>query len=138
MDQSVVARKRLRLMLLLLTLWDTIIGVYAVFFAHHLQQVVNFVPQPEPLFIRGVGVYWLFAAYFQFLGYRNPEKNLLAVQLSIVFRLSAAAIDFCEVVFLLGTPVYHFHYLLAFFVVMNCIIAYLTIGFLKKMNLKWI
>lgn len=130
------ARKWLRTLLLLLVIWDLAIGLYAVFFAGHMQTVIRFAPRPEPLFIRGVGVYWLFAAYFQYLGYRDPEKNLVALHLSVVFRLSAAAIDFAEVFFLLGRPFYSFHYLLLFFVVMNCLIASAIIRFTKKMNLK--
>ena len=138
MEEKENARRRLRVLLAVLALWDLGIGVYAVFLAKHLQQVILFAPQSEPLFIRGVGVYWLFAAYFQFLGFRNPEKNLVAVQLSIIFRLSAAVVDFAEVFFLLERPFYFFHYLLMFFVVMNCLIACLTARLLKKMNLKWI
>ena len=138
MEQKEVARKRLRLLLAVLFFWDIGIGVYAIFFAKHFQQFILFTPQYEPLFIRGVGVYWLFAAYIQFLGFKNPEKNIIAVQLSIVFRLSAAVIDFIEVFFLLGKPIYFFHYLLVFFVFMNCLIAYLTISCLRRMNLKWI
>ena len=138
MEDNEAIRKRLRLLLLMLVFWDMGIGVYAVFFAKHFQQFILFTPQSEPLFIRGVGVYWLFAAYFQFLGFRNPEKYLVAVQLSIIFRLSAAIIDFIEVFFLLGRSFYFFHYLLIFFIFMNCIIVYLTVRFLKKMNQKWI
>lgn len=132
------ARKYLRLLLAILVLWDIGIGLYSIFFAKHFQQIILFTPQSEPLFIRGVGMYWLFAAYIQFLGFKNPEKNLLAVQLSIVFRLSAAVIDFIEALFLLERPFYFFHYLLIFFVFMNCLIAYLTSHCLRKMQLKLI
>ena len=138
MEEYKVIRKRLRLLLLILVFWDLGIGIYAVFFAKHFQELILFTPRSEPLFMRGVGVYWLFAAYFQFLGFRNPEKYLVAVQLSIIFRLSAAIIDFIEVFFLLDSPFYFFHYLLIFFVVMNCLIAYVTVRFLKKLNLRWI
>lgn len=138
MDDENAARRYLRLLLGILVLWDIGIGLYAVLFAKHLQQLILFTPQNEPLFIRGVGVYWLFAGYIQFLGLIKPEKNILAVQLSIVFRLSAAMIDFIEAFFLLKQPFYFFHYLLIFFVFMNCLIAYLTAYFLRKMKLKWI
>ncbi len=138
MKEKDTARKRLRLLLALMALWDLVIGVYAVFGAHHLQQMVQFTPQSEPLFIRGVGVYWLFAAYLQLLGFRDPEKNLVAVQLTIVFRLSAALIDMVEVLFLLDRPFYFFHYMLLFFVVINLIVAYLTARFLRRMKFKWI
>ncbi len=138
MAEQTAARKRLRLLLGALVVWDLAIGLYAVFFAGHFQELVRFVPQPEPLFVRGVGVYWLFAAYFQFLGARNPERFVTAVQLSIVFRLSAALFDSAEALVLLGQPWYFFHYLLLFFVVMNCVIAFITARLLKQMELKWI
>ena len=137
-DKKKTARKYLRLLLGALVLWDLGIGVYAVIWAKHFQELVLFAPRAEPLFIRGVGVYWLFAAYLQFLGFRNPEKNVVAVQLSIIFRLSAAVIDFIEAFFLLERPFYFFHYLLMFFVLMNCLIAWLTARCLKRMDLKWI
>lgn len=138
MNEKETARKYLRILLGLLVFWDLGLGVYTVFFAKHFQQFIMFTPQSEPMFIRGVGVYWLFAAYIQFLGCIKPEKNLLAVQLSIIFRLSAAVIDFFEVFFLLARPFYFLHYLLIFFILMNCLIAYLTARFLRNMNLKWI
>ncbi|NIP22559.1 MAG: hypothetical protein GWN67_19970 [Phycisphaerae bacterium] len=137
-EKKRVARKYLRLLLGALVLWDLGIGIYAVFLAKHFQEFILFTPRVEPLFIRGVGMYWLFAAYLQFLGFRNPEKNVVAVQLSIIFRLSAAVIDFIEAFFLLERPFYFFHYLLMLFVLMNCLIAYLTARCLRKMDLKWI
>lgn len=137
MDKTQSACRNLRFMLALLVLWDFGIGGYAVGFAEHMQQVIRFVPQPEPLFIRGVGVYWLFAAFFQYLGWRDPRKFLVAVQLSIVFRLSAAVIDCFEALVLLPKPFYFFHWTLLFFVVMNCLIAYLTARWLKGMGLNW-
>ena len=132
------AQRNLRFMLGLLVLWDLGIGIYAVGFADHMQRVLMFAERAEPLFMRGVGVYWLFASFFQFLGWRNPRKFLLAVQLSIVFRLSAAVIDTIEALFLLPKPFYFFHWTLLFFVLMNLLIAYLTIRWLRKMELPWI
>jgi hypothetical protein len=75
MEENEIARKHLRLLLLMMVLWDLGIGVYAVFFAKHFQQVILFTPQSEPLFVRGVGVYWLFAAYIQFLGFKKIQKK---------------------------------------------------------------
>lgn len=133
-----VATKRLRFLLGVLVLWDLGLGLYAVLFAGHFQDLIRFDCRPEPLFIRGVGLYWLFAAYLQFLGFRDPIKFVTAVQLSIVFRLSAAAIDSAEAIFLLPRPFYFFHYLLLFFVAMNCLIALLTARMLRRMGLRWI
>lgn len=138
MGETITARKRLRWLLGLLVAWDLILGLYAVFFAGHFQELVRFVPRPEPLFIRGVGLYWLFAAYFQFLGARDPVRFVTAVQLSIVFRVSAGLLDSVEALVLLGQPWYFFHYLLLFFVVMNFAIAYATGRWLQGMGLKWI
>lgn len=132
------AQRNLRFMLALLVLWDLGIGIYAVGFADHMQHVLMFAERAEPLFMRGVGVYWLFASFFQFLGWRNPRKFLLAIQLSIVFRLSAAVIDTIEALFLLPKPFYFFHWTLLFFVLMNLLIAYLTVRWLRKMELPWI
>jgi hypothetical protein len=55
-EEKEIARKRLRL---LLALWDLGIGVYAVFWAKDFQQIFLFAPRIEPLFIRGVRLYWL-------------------------------------------------------------------------------
>jgi hypothetical protein len=129
------AEKLLKLLLGSLVFWDLGLGIYAVFFAKHFEAWVQFAPQYEPLFIRGVGMYWLFAAWFQFLGARDPRKYLVAVQLEIVFRSSAILIDTAEIV-LLQRPVYFFHYMLGFFVLMNFLIAVSTATLLKRMGLK--
>lgn len=136
-DTQAKAEKLLKLLLGTLIFWDLGLGIYAVVFAKHFETLVQFTPQYEPLFIRGVGMYWLFAAWFQFLGSRNPRKYLVAVQLSIWFRTSAIFIDSAEI-YLLQRPFYFFHYMLAFFVLMNFLIAVSSATLLKRMGLKWI
>ncbi len=136
-ETQVKAERLLKLLLGTLIFWDFGLGIYAVFFAKHFEAWVEFAPQYEPLFIRGVGMYWLFAAWFQFLGSRNPRKYLVAVQLSIVFRTSAIFIDSAEI-YLLQRPFYFFHYMLAFFVLMNFLIATSAATLLKRMGLRWI
>jgi hypothetical protein len=138
MTEYNMVRKRLRILMALMVIWDLVIGVYAVFWGKHMQSLLGLDSGIEPMFLRGVGVYWLFASYMQFLGCRNPEKFLVAIQLSIIFRLSAALFDSIEVLFLLPKPFTWVHYLLGAFVVCNIIIACITIHFLKRMNLKWI
>lgn len=131
------AERLLKLLLGTLIFWDLGLGLYAVVFAKHFESWVQFAPQYEPLFIRGVGMYWLFAAWFQFLGSRNPRKFVVAVQLATWFRASAICIDSAEL-YLLQRPWYFFHSLLAFFVVMNLLIAVSQATLLKRMGLKWI
>lgn len=138
MQERDIIVTRMRVLLAILVLWDVALGCYAVFAARHFQRVILFDPQTEPLFIRGVGLYWLFAAYVQFLGFRSPTRNVLAVQLAIVFRLSAALIDSVEALALLPGPFYFFHYLLLFFVVMNVLIAVVLARWLRRLGLQWI
>ncbi len=136
-DPKAKAEKLLKLLLGTLVFWDLGLGIYAVVFAKHFEAFVQFAPQYEPLFIRGVGMYWLFAAWFQFLGSRNPRKYLVAVQLAIWFRTSAIFIDSAEL-YLLQRPWYLFHSMLAFFVLMNFLIAVSAATLLKRMGLPWI
>lgn len=132
------AEKWLRWLLLLLVLWDFGLAIYAIGFPHHVLELGRFEPQTEPMWTRGVGLYWGFAGWIQLLAWRSPRRYLVAVQLAIVFRLSAAVIDLIEIVWLLPRPVFYFHYLLAFFVVANLVIAFAEARLLKAMNLKWI
>jgi hypothetical protein len=136
-DRMEKAEKLLKLLMGTLIFWDFGLGVYAVFFAKNFETWIRFTPQYEPLFIRGVGMYWLFAAWFQFLGSRNPRKYLVAVQLAIFFRTSAIFIDSAEI-YLLQRPWYFFHSMLAFFILMNFLIAVSEATLLKRMGLKWI
>lgn len=138
MMNAAKAERWLRILLGLLVFWDVGLAIYAIGFPHHFENIIHFVPRPEPLFIRGVGVYWLFAGWMQLLGWRNPRQYLTAVQLTIIFRLSAAVIDSCEVIFLLPSPMYFLHYLFIFFIIINIIIAGATITFLRKMDLPWV
>ncbi|MBZ5510994.1 MAG: hypothetical protein LAN70_07460 [Acidobacteriia bacterium] len=126
----------MKILLVILVLWDLGLSVCAIGFAPQLDAFIRFPPQPEPLFTRGVGVYWLFAAYIQLLGFLNPRKFVVALQLAIIFRLSAAVIDTVEVVFLLPRPFYFFHYTLLFFVCMNVLIAILLSHFMNRLQLR--
>lgn len=132
------AEKWLRICLFVLVLWDVGLAIYAIGFPHHLQSTGGFEPQTEPLWTRGVGVYWGFAGWMQLLGWRDPRRYLVAIQLAIVFRLSAAVIDTVEVVALLPGPWFWFHYLLLFFVVMNLVIAWTLVYLLRRLGLPWI
>lgn len=138
MRSESTATRWLRILMGVLVLWDLGLGIWAVLFTGHFEELIRFDSRPEPLFVRGVGLYWLFAAYMQWLGFRDPIRFVTAVQLTIVFRLSAAVIDTAEAVFLLPRPLYFFHYLLLFFVAMNCLIAFATARLLREVGLPWI
>jgi hypothetical protein len=132
------AERVLRWVLFLLVFWDVGLAIYAIGFPDHLQETGRFEPQTEPLWTRGVGVYWGFAGWMQLLGAANPRRYLVAVQLTIVFRSSAAVIDTFEALVLLPRPMFWFHGLLLFFVVMNVLIAGTTVALLRRMGLPWI
>lgn len=128
----------LRRLLFVLVLWDFGLAVYAIGFPHHVLELGRFEPQTEPMWTRGVGLYWAFAGWIQLLAWRSPRRYLLAVQLAILFRWSAAVIDLIEIVWLLPRPMFYFHYLLGFFVVANLAIAFAQARLLTAMNLRWI
>lgn len=144
--QGEKAEKLLRLMLGALVLWDLGLAVWSVGFPRHFEdftiagvnRTLGVTVPSYPIYTRGTGMYWGFAAWFQFLGARDPRKFVTAVQLATVFRILATVIDSAELAFLMPGPWYHFHYMLLFFVVANVAIAAIQIGCLKKMGLPWL
>lgn len=131
------ARKRLRIALAILFIQEFPFAIYLLFFPYHFQEIINFSEVPIPFFIREVGNFLVFTSYFQIIAFLNPEKNLVAVQLTIVFRVIAGMLELWHVLFILKS--YNlFYYSLLFFFVTNFLFAYLIIHYLKKMSLKWI
>ena len=131
------ARRRLRFILALLFLSELPVAIYLLFFPYHFQQTFNLTAGGEPFFIREVGNFLLFATYFQYIAFRNPEKNLLAVQFTFILRVLAGMLEFAEVTFLLKS--YNlFYFSLLFFCITNLFFAYLIVRYLRQMNLKWI
>lgn len=131
------ARRRLRFILALLFLSELPVAIYLLFFPYHFQQVFDLTVGSEPFFIREIGNFLLFATYFQFIAFRNPERNLLAVQFTLVLRVLAGMLEFVEVNFILKS--YNlFYFSLLFFCVSNFLLAYLIIHYLRRMKLKWI
>lgn len=131
------ARRRLRFILALLFLSELPVAIYLLFFPYHFQQIFNFTVGADPFFIREVGNFLVFATYFQYTAFRNPEKNLQAVQFTIVLRVLAGMLEFVEVNFILKS--YNlFYFSLLFFCITNFLFAYLIVRYLKQMNLKWI
>ena len=137
MEKYNSARRKLRILLALLFISELPVAMYLLFFPYHFQSVFNLPSGPEPFFVREVGNFLIFAAYFQYIAFRNPEKNLQAVQLTIVLRLLAGMLELWEITMLLSTHDM-FYFALLFFCVTNFLFAGLIGRYLKQMNLKWI
>jgi len=137
MDKYGAARKKLRIVLALLVLSELPVAIFLLFFPHLFVRLYELAPRPEPFFIREVGNFLLFAAYLQYLGFRNPEKHLRAVQLTIVLRVLAGALELVEITLILKTVDLFFGSLL-FFCVANFLFAYLIVRYLRQMELKWL
>ena len=137
MQRYNTARRRLRFILALLFLSELPVAVYLVFFPYHFQRIFNLAVTSEPFFIREVGNFLIFATYFQYVAFRNPEKNLQAVQFTVVLRVLAGMLEFAEVVFILESFDL-FYFALVFFCITNFAFAYLIVRYLRQMNLKWI
>jgi hypothetical protein len=129
-------KRLLRVLLFILFLWDLLLGTATIIGASYIQKFLRLAIEKEPIFTRGVGLFWLFASYIYYLGYKDPIKNVIAVKLTIVFRILAGLFDLVESLFLLPKPFYFLHYILFVFVICNFLIAGITIYFLKKLKIK--
>ncbi|NOZ88016.1 MAG: hypothetical protein GXP49_17500 [Deltaproteobacteria bacterium] len=141
----------LKTLLMILVLFDLSIAALALFYPHswisfgHLDSsTVPGAPYRqgtiEPLFLRGVGILWLLAAYVQFLAFKNPEERPWAINLSIVFRFFGGTFELVEVLFLL--PMVKFDYkpaywLLGGFVACDYICIGLMVLLLWSLKIKW-
>ena len=137
MEKYNSARRKLRIVLAMLFLSELPVAMYLLFFPYHFQRVFNLPSGPEPFFVREVGNFLIFAAYFQYIAFRNPEKNLQAVQLTIILRLLAGTLELWEITMLLSAY-YMVYFSLLFYCVTNFLFAFLIGRYLKQMNLKWI
>ena len=55
----------------------------------------------EPVFIRGVGILWLWASYIQFVAWKDPVKNTMAALFAFIFRILGALLELVEIFYLL-------------------------------------
>jgi hypothetical protein len=55
----------------------------------------------EPIFMRGVGILWLIAAYVQYVGWRDPVGRPHVVASALVFRFCGGTFEAIEGLFLL-------------------------------------
>lgn len=94
----------------------------------------------EPLFLRGVGVLWLLAAYVQLMAWRDPVERIWAVNIAIVFRFTGGTFELLEILWLL--PRVGFDYSLAygvlvFFVVGDYALVGTMVWLLHRAGLRW-
>ena len=143
--------KLLKLILIGLVLFDLAIAVMALFkpdlwisWGHLNDPAVPGAPYRqgviEPLFIRGIGILWLMAAYAQFLAWKDPENRTWAVNISIVFRFCGGTFELLEVLYLL--PRVGFNYSGAYWILGSFVVGdYVCIAFmaylLYKLQIKW-
>lgn len=151
MSRDPAATKWLRAILLFLVVFDLTLAVAALLFPRWVLALGKLNSDAvrgamyrggpiEPIFLRGVGVLWLLAAYVQYLAWKAPERNLAAVNIAIVFRLAGATFELVEVLFLL--PAVQFGDSLIF-VTLGIFAAgdYLLVGamalLLRRLRLAW-
>lgn len=130
------AEKRLRFLLGVLQFWDLGLGLIALFAPHGFEAWIGLTPQDEPMFRRVTGVYLCFGAFYQFLGWRNPRKYLLAVQLIILFRITGAGIELVSAGLIRPVALIP-HALLIGVAVGDLILAAIKARYLKLMGLRW-
>ncbi len=150
-NQDPATLKWLRAVLLFLVVFDLILAVAALLFPRWMLAIGKLNSDAvrgamyrsgrvEPIFVRGVGVLWLLAAYVQYLAWKEPVRNLVAVTIAIVFRVAGATFELIEVLFLL--PAVQFGDSLIF-VALGIFAAgdYLMVGIivllLRRLRLEW-
>ncbi|MBI4651811.1 hypothetical protein HY745_11120 [Candidatus Desantisbacteria bacterium] len=143
--------KYLKLILLFLIFFDLSIAIPALFFP---QWVIgagklnsDFISGAmyksgpiEPVFLRGIGILWLLAAYIQYLAWRDPINRLQALNIAIVFRFAGGTFELVEASYLLrqvqfGDPL--IFWILGIFVAGDYILVAVMAFLLKKLGLKW-
>jgi hypothetical protein len=128
--------KWLKRVLLFSVFLDLGLGIWAIGFPFSVLKIGNFPFPPEPIFVRGVGVFGLLVAYIQFLAWKDPIKRLLALHIVIMFRIVGATFEAIEGIFLLR-PFSQFHFLLGIFAAGDIALAIVIIWLLKKLGLCW-
>lgn len=54
--------------------------------------------ETDRFYVRIIGVFWIFMAYVALLGWRDPVRNLLAVQLTFTLRLPTGLLNLAELI----------------------------------------
>ncbi len=117
--------------------FDFVLGLILIIFAKTLQDILNIGHLEEPTFIRMAGVFTFFLGYLYFLSYRNPEKNFILFQVTLVLRGFLTISHFCEAQFLIGGALSLIHYGFYAMSFLDLIVFSAQIYFLRRMKKKW-
>lgn len=142
--------KYLKRLLFFLVLFDLAIAIPALFFPGWIielgklnsDQVVGAMYRSghiEPIFLRGIGLLWLLAAYVQFIAWRDPPNRLQAINIALVFRFAGGTFELIEIAYLLrqvnfGDPL--IFWVLGFFAGGDYILVGVLIFLLNRLGLK--
>ena len=141
----------LKWLLLFLVFFDLAIAVPALFFPEWLISMAKMNAdlvagamyrggQIEPIFLRGVGVLWLLAAYIQYIAWKDPARRIQAVNIAIVFRLAGGTFELIEAAYLLprvsfGDPL--IYWALGIFVAGDYLLVAVMAYLLHRLGLRW-
>ena len=131
------AEKWLKILLIGLGVFEIGTATLMVLLPPVYREVFNVPPEVDDYYVRQIGFFLYFFVYFIFLGVRDVRKNLLAVQLVIVFRGIQSVFELVHVLFLLETRDMVF-YSMAVFCICNACITAAVIYFLSCMGMPWI
>lgn len=126
----------LRWMLLGLVVWDVAFGCYALAHPNAVGPLAENAPS-ERVFVRIIGLFWLFMAYVQFVGWRDPLRNLLAVQLAVTLRLPTALLNVVEAAFLFPGPISSVHHHMLIFAGGDLFVWLLGACCLRRLGKRW-
>jgi hypothetical protein len=117
--------------------FDFVLGLILIIFAKTVQDILNIGHLEEPSFIRMAGVFTFFLGYLYFLSYRNPEKNFILFQVTLVLRGFLTISHFSEAQFLIGGALSLTHYAFYAMSFLDLIVFSAQIYFLRRMKKKW-
>jgi len=143
--------KYLRWVLLFLVFFDLFIAVPALLFPQWVIGMAKMNTDAvtgamyrsgpiEPIFLRGIGVLWLLAAYIQYIAWKDPAARMQAVNIAIVFRLAGGTFELIEAAYLLprvsfGQPLVY--WVLGIFVVGDYLLVAVMAYLLRRLGLAW-
>lgn len=134
---EVSAEKLLRWLLLALGVFEFATASLMVLLTDSYRRLFGVPPEVNSYYIRQIGWFLYFFVYFILLGWKDVRKNLVAVQLVIVFRGIQSLFEATHVLFLIDSRDL-FYFSMAVFAFLNAAVTGILIYLLKRMGLRWI